>query len=294
MNQHHLVRRVIIAVMDGLRSDAIDAFDLDHVRGLALRGAHTLTGRTVAPSVTAAAMGSLLTGVRPERHGLTSDRFHVPRSRAPVSPLPSLLAEAGYLTTACLAEVPLLYRRIARALARRLGVRRPSFAGDTAAEILNVARPWLASQRSGLVLFHWPDADRAGHAHGWMSPAYAEGARRLDQALGRLAQWTGVEHDPSTLLIALADHGGGGGEPKDHDSAHPLDRTIPILLAGGAVAAGRRLRPEASILDVPATVLWALGVHPPAIYEGRPFMEAFDGAAVPIERPAKEKASTAA
>lgn len=279
MKQHHLVRRVIVAVLDGLRSDAIDAFDLDHLRGLARRGAHTLAGRTVAPSVTAAAMGSLLTGVSPERHGLTSDRFHIPRSRGPVSPLPALLDEAGYVTTACLAEVPLLYRRIARALARRLGVKRPSFAGNDAAAILDLARPWLASQRSGLVIFHWPDADRAGHAEGWMSPAYGAAARTLDEALGRLAQWTGVESDPSTLLIALADHGGGGVEPNNHESAHPLDRTIPILLAGGAVAAGRRLRADASILDVPATVLWALGVHPPATYEGRPFLEAFEGVA---------------
>ncbi len=294
MKRHHLVRRVIVAVLDGLRPDAIDAFDLDHVRGLALRGAHTFAAHTVAPSVTAAAMGSVLTGVSPERHGLTSDRFHIPRSRGPVSPLPGLLDEAGYVTTACLADVPLLYRRIARALAKRLGVKRPSFAGDNAAEILDVARPWLASQRSGLLLFHWPDADRAGHAEGWMSPAYADGARRLDEALGRLAQWTGVEHDPSTLLIALADHGGGGVEPRDHNSAHPFDRTIPILLAGGAVAAGRRLRADASILDVPATVLWALGVQPPAIYEGRPFLEAFEGAAVTAPTPAQPAESTAA
>lgn len=279
MNRHHFVRRVIVAVLDGLRSDAIDAFDLDHVRGLALRGAHTFAGRTVAPSVTAAAMGSLLTGVRPERHGLTSDRFHVPRSRGPVAPLPGLLDQAGYVTTACLAEVPLLSRRIAGALARRLGVKRSSFAGQNATGILSVARPWLESQRSGLMIFHWPDADRAGHAEGWMSPAYGAAARRLNDALGRLALWTGAEHDPCTLLIALADHGGGGMVPNDHDSAHPLDRTIPILLAGGAVAAGRRLRADASILDVPATVLWALGVERPPIYEGRPFAEAFEGAA---------------
>ncbi|HUX33622.1 MAG TPA: alkaline phosphatase family protein [Gemmatimonadaceae bacterium] len=277
MPRHHLVRRVIVVVLDGLRSDAIAAFDLSTVRGLAQRGAHTLAAHTVAPSVTAAAMGSLLTGVSPDRHGLTSDRFHIPRSRGPVSPLPSLLDEAGYVTTACMAEVPMLYRRIARGLARRLGVQRPSFAGAGADEILRGARPWLTSQRSGLLLFHWPDADRAGHAAGWMSPAYGAAARGLDAALGRLVQWTSVESDPTTLLIALADHGGGGVDPKNHDSAHPADRTIPIVMAGGAVAAGRRLAPGTSILDVPATVLWALGVAPPPVYEGRALVEAFDG-----------------
>lgn len=275
MTPHRLIRRVIVVVLDGLRSDAIDAFALDGLRRLAACGAHTRAARTVAPSVTAAAMGSLLTGVRPERHGLTSDRFHIPRSRGPVAPLPRVLHEGGYVTAACLADVPLLYRRIARGLARRLGVARPSFSGDGAHAILETARPWLSSQRSGLLLFHWPDADRAGHAMGWMSPAYAAAARRMDDALQDLVRWTGVASDPSTLLVALADHGGGGASPRDHDSAHPLDRTIPIVLAGGAVAPGRLLHAGASILDVPATVLWALGIAPPPSYEGRPLTEAF-------------------
>ncbi len=274
MTRHRLIRRVIVVVLDGLRPDAIDAFDLATLRGLAARHAHTRAAATVAPSVTAAAMGSLLTGVSPERHGLTSDRFHIPRSRGPISPLPRVIEEAGYLTTACMADVPLLYRRIARGLARRLGVTRPSFDGDGANAILQAARPWLNAQRSGLLLFHWPDADRAGHAHGWMSAEYGRGAQAMDDALGRLVDLTGLEHDPSTVLIALADHGGGGVDPRDHDSAHPLDRTIPIVVAGGSVVPGP-LRPDASILDVPATVLWALGIARPPVYEGRPLVEAF-------------------
>ncbi len=274
MTRIRLIRRVIVVVLDGLRPDAIDAFDLATLRRLAARHASTRAATTVAPSVTAAAMGSLLTGVSPERHGLTSDRFHVPRSRGPVSPLPRLLAEAGYLSTACLADVPLLYRRIARALARRLGVARPSFDGRGADEILHAALPALRSQRSGLLLLHWPDGDRAGHAAGWMSPAYGDAARRMDAALGRLIDLTGLEHDPTTVLIALADHGGGGVDPRNHDSAHPFDRTIPIVVAGGTVVPGS-LRAGTSILDVPATVLWALGIAPPPIYEGRPMVEAF-------------------
>lgn len=284
MTRHRLIRRVIVVVLDGLRPDAIDTFDLATLRGLASRHAHTRSATTVAPSVTAAAMGSLLTGVSPERHGLTSDRFHIPRSRGPIAPLPRLLGEAGYLTTACMASVPLLYRRIARGLARRLGVARPSFDGTGAHEILHAARPWLTAQRSGLLLFHWPDADRAGHAAGWMQPEYGRAARTMDDALGRLLDLTGVEHDPSTVLIALADHGGGGVNPRDHDSAHPLDGTIPIVVAGGAVEPGP-LRDDASILDVPATVLWALGIARPPVYEGRALVEAFGLQAAALTEP---------
>src|SRR5690242_10187857 len=94
------VRRVIPVAPDGLRPDAIEAFNLANVRRLAAKGASTMSGATVAPSVTAACMGSLLTGVSPEYHGLCSDHFHVPRRRGYVEPLPRVLAETALPTTA--------------------------------------------------------------------------------------------------------------------------------------------------------------------------------------------------
>jgi arylsulfatase A-like enzyme len=121
---------------------------------------------------------------------------------------------------------------------------------------------------------HWPDADRAGHANGWMSGEYEAAARKMDGALGLLTALTEVPRDPGTLLIALSDHGGGGATQNDHDSDHPLDRTIFITIAGGNVRPGPLPDPT-SILDVPATILWSLGVAPPANYDGAPLVAAF-------------------
>jgi predicted AlkP superfamily phosphohydrolase/phosphomutase len=106
-------RRVVLVVLDGLRPDAIDAFSLLHLLALEGAGASTRTATTVAPSVTAAAMGSLLTGVPPQMHGLTSDRFHIPRPTGTVHPLPATLLAAGFTTSAFLARPHLLYRRLA-------------------------------------------------------------------------------------------------------------------------------------------------------------------------------------
>lgn len=266
------VRRVVLVVLDGLRADAIPTLNLRCWNQLARRGASSLAGSTVAPSVTAAAMASLLTGAPPEVHGLRSDRFHVPRSRGPVDPLPRVLAEAGLPTSGFVAELPVLFRGIGKRIAQQLGVGTPCFAGQNAPEILLRARARLSEQQHGLLIFHWPDCDRAGHETGWMSDEYARAAHRLDETLGLLASLAEVESDAGTLLIALADHGGGGVDPRNHESAHPFDRTIPLLLAGGG-AAGELTSP--SLLDVPATILWALGVPLPASYVGRPLVEAF-------------------
>ncbi len=267
------VRRVVLVVLDGLRPDAIPRFGLPHLAALAHHSAYTMLGRTVSPSVTACAMASLLTGAAPERHGLQSDRFHLPKSRGLLHPLPRVLAEHGLPSSAYLAAMPLLFAGVAKRMAARLGLGVARFRGRGCDEILATARGSLREQENGLVVMHWPDADRAGHAHGWMSEPYADATWRMDATMGLLVRDLDLD-DPGTLLIALADHGGGGAVATHHNSAHPLDTTIPIFMAGGAVCRGE-MTPGASLLDVPATVCWALGLPLPESYAGRPLTSAF-------------------
>ncbi len=100
-----------------------------------------------------------------------------------------------------------------------------------------------------------------------MSARYADAAATLDAALGQLMRMIDL-CDPRTALVVLADHGGGGRQLRHHDSDHPLDRTIPVILAGGAIRPAQ-LGTEVSLLDVPATILAMLGIPQPASYGGR-------------------------
>ena len=266
------IRRTVLVVLDGLRPDAITRFDLPTLQGLVPRAARTLAGRTVSPSVTNAAMASLLTGVRPAVHGLTCDRFRMPSRRDHLRPLPALLAEAGHETRTWMARIPLPFTPLAVRLAGVLGIL-ARFRGEDALEIVADAAPTLREE-AGLILLHLPDADRAGHAEGWMGAAYRRAAERLDAALGEVIRHAGIWRDPGTLLVVVADHGGGGATATDHDSPHRLDRTIPVLLAGGAVAPMALLDPV-SLLDVPATIAWAMGAEVPSSWEGRVLIEGF-------------------
>jgi predicted AlkP superfamily pyrophosphatase or phosphodiesterase len=262
----------VLVVLDGLRPDAIPRFGLTNITRLAHSGASTMLGRTVSPSVTACAMASLLTGAAPERHGLQSDRFHIPIPRGKLHPLPRVLADHSLPTSAFLASMPTLFSGIANKMAAHLGIQQARFRGKSCDEIVATAKSALRDQRRGLIVLHLPDADRAGHDHGWMSDGYAMAARRMDAAVGALLEEVDLT-DPTTLLIALADHGGGGAVPNHHNSEHPLDRTIPLMLAGGAVQRGE-LAPGSSLLDVPATICWALGVPRPESYAGTPLTSA--------------------
>jgi hypothetical protein len=272
MSMPTAIRRVIIVVLDGLRPDAIEAFDLSNIRGMTLDGASTMSARTVSPSCTWPAMTSLLSGMAPETHGILSDSLHVPRPKTTLEPLPALLSRAGDHSAVFMRALPALYRGTARLIAKGLGFAEARFAGTTAEEVTMAASKNLRSQERGLIVIHWADADQAGESHGWMTPEYGDACRRLDSAVGLLMKLTACTSDPHTLVIALADHGGGGVTLNDHCEEHPLNWTIPLILAGGSVRHTRL--EEAHLLDVPATAAWVLGLTRPAGYAGRALIEA--------------------
>jgi phosphopentomutase len=121
-----------------------------------------------------------------------------------------------------------------------------------------------------LVFMHVPDPDLAGHEHGWESAEYGLAVLRADSALARVVQ----EVDDETLLIVVSDHGGGGAYGSHlHGSDADVDVLIPMILWGSHVTPTSL--GKASILDVPATALWALGLRPPSHYQGSALLHAF-------------------
>lgn len=268
------ISRVVVVVLDGVRADAIPLYQLPSLSALLDAGAGTLSAETVSPSVTAAAMTSLLTGVAPATHGIEDDRFGLPRRGALLEPLPAHLIRHRIPTYGFMAALPRPFRGIGRRIADRLEAS-ITFGGCGCQEILGHLQPSFDRHDGGLWLSHWPDADDAGHAAGWTSREYVQALHRLDDAAGDLVRCLNAEHDPATVVIFLADHGGGGRCVRSHNSGHRQDTTIPMVLLGGRVKRGS-LAPGTSLLDVPATVPWLLGVPVPTSYEGRVLAEAVD------------------
>jgi phosphopentomutase len=159
---------------------------------------------------------------------------------------------------------------VAAALTALAGIGRLTAVGQTAHATLLAARDMFEQLPDGLMFVYLPDCDRAGHAHGWMSPQYLRVAAELDAAIAAFASSVG-----NGTLIVVADHGGGGVRPRDHDLPHPLNDRIPLVIAGRGVRHREVLPGPISLLDVPATILWRLDVPVPECYEGRPLREAF-------------------
>jgi hypothetical protein len=241
---------------------ALDALGRSHVR--------VLQARTIRPSVTVAALASLATGVSPAAHGLIEPGLRFLGRIGGLRPIPRELGRHGLVTSVVTGVLGRGAAPVATALAAFAGIGRLTAAGRNARETANEARERFERLPEGLMFVYLPDCDRAGHAHGWMSAAYLEAAAEVDAAVSVFASGLG-----DATLFVMADHGGGGIEPRDHDLPHPTNDHIPLVIAGRGVRHHEVLSGSVSLLDIPPTVLWHLGVPVPESYEGRILRDAF-------------------
>lgn len=260
--------RCLVVLADGLRPDAITMSHAPTLTTLARDYTTAAHAVTVRPSVTVAALASFATGVAPATHGLVEPGLgflpQLPRLR----PLARMLSAHRVPTTVVAGNIGLRDRPVAWALTNCAGVERLINAGRSAAALAHVARG-VTRAEEGFVFAYLPDCDRAGHAHGWMSPQYLRAVSAVDAAVGAL---TPLLDD--TLLIVVSDHGGGGRKPTEHDEPHPLNDHITLIVAGAGARRRHGIAGTVSLLDVPPTILHWFNVPVPAGYEGRVLVDA--------------------
>jgi hypothetical protein len=267
------VDRVVVVAADGLRADSINTFGLHHIACLRDYGASATDAVTVSPGGSWAAIASLLTGVSPAAHGVLSAQQPLRQPSVPLEPVPEILARTGLPSIAFLAEATPGYGVFAANIADRLRLTTVKFVGETAHEIVAAARQTLTTQHRGLILLHLSDLGLAGRTLRTTSPTYREVAKRLDTAIGLVAVLADVPRDPRTLLILVSGPSESTAELQSDPTSHRLDSAIPLIIAGSPMPG--RLAPHASLLDVAATLLYALGLPIPTTYPGRPLREAF-------------------
>ncbi len=92
-----------------------------------------------------------------------------------------------------------------------------------------------------LTVLHLAEPDQAGHASGYLSPAYLAALTQTDTYLGQVvdALAGSPTHSDDTVLVVTSDHGGTGTVHSDATLA--VNYTIPFLGWGPGVAAGQDL-----------------------------------------------------
>jgi hypothetical protein len=273
-----LVQHVVLISIDGLRPDLLLRAKAPTLRSLLDRSAYSLWAQTVEhPYVyTLPAHVTMLTGVNPDRHGVTWNDYiewfpEVPTifEVAKAAPAGGRNRPAQPLTTA-----------MVTGKMKFVAVNRPGsidwvyLPPDEPVDDLLVAaeaEKILRQHRPNLLFVHLPGVDTVGHASGWGSPEQLRAVEQVDAAVAQVLSCVEeLKLDDSTLLIVTADHGGAG---LTHWGDDPRSRTIPWMARGPGVRRGYDLTllPGLDIrtADTFATICVALGIPLPPDTEGR-------------------------
>jgi predicted AlkP superfamily pyrophosphatase or phosphodiesterase len=249
---------VVLALIDGVRPDALSAVDCPNIDALRVRGASTMQATSLMPSITLPCITSILHSLTPERHGvLTNDWVGLAR---PVPGLIDLVHAAGLFTASFYNWEPL--RDLSRPGRLSLSVfRRNSDDPDGDQILAEEAARLIGTEGDGFSFVYLGTADSSGHTYGWMSDEYLAQVARVDGALGTLLGALPVQ----TTILVQADHGGHGF---GHGTETPEDMLIPWIIAGPSIRRGYEIQGPVSLLDTAPTLARALGIAPHPEWEG--------------------------
>ncbi|MFF6876068.1 alkaline phosphatase family protein [Streptomyces sp. NPDC012474] len=209
---------------------------------------------------------SILTGVWPDRHGVTGNDF----KGADYARYPDFLTRAATarpgLRTAAAVSWPALVRRgtLGRVIGRRVRHNGESRGYETAdRRVARTVLRWLTEDDPDALFVYFGATDEAGHATGPLSPAYDRALLDQDAHLGRLLEAIDVRRSAPgraeerwTVLVTTdhghLDSGGHGGDSR-------AEREVFVILAEPGGPAGIRLDTP-RLIDIAPTVLDRLGI----------------------------------
>ena len=264
--------KLLLISIDGLRADALGPAAMPHLSRLADEGVRARWMNPSYPSLTFPNHYAIVTGLRPDRHGIVHNtmedpvlgRFSLGDSAAVSEPRwwggePIWIgAENAGIRSATWAwpgsEAPILGRH-------------PSiwqtFDGSVPADArVDTVLGWLGQSGPAaprLLTLYFDQVDHAGHDHGPRSPEYARAVGEVDAAIGRLLDGMAGRHMLDTTdIVVVSDHG-MAEVGADHVMA--LDAIVPADEAR-VVASGQSL----AIAPLPgraaAVEARLLGAHP--------------------------------
>lgn len=270
--------RVIVISLDGARGDALPY--MPTVSALTHRAAWTDAMETVLPALTLPAHLSMLSGRDVTEYNIVHNTLDAGAAAVMringITPM-FAWARADSMRTGAVAGMSLVPAS-QRAEAQLFFSVDTLLAVDSDAPLLANAAIELAGSDTAmrLLFVHFPDADFAGHSHGWIegashTAAYRAALARVDSAIATIWNEIAPSVDAGhTALIITADHGGGHGvecgtgeaPTHSHCSDHPGDRSIPFVLVAKGVREGR-LSGDPRVTQVGPTAGAILGVPIP-------------------------------
>lgn len=236
---------------------------------MAAEGASMWTARTTVPSSTLPSHASMLTGVGPEKHKITWNKWDSTKGVVTVPTVFSLAKEKNFRTAMFVGKEKFKHLLIPKSVDLFIWPH-PRSKAKVVAEMVEKN---LSKLSPGICFIHFADPDDAGHKYGWGSPEQMLALLDCDEALAQVRQAIAAAgYESNSVIILTSDH---GGHDKGHGSEDPRDMTIPWVVWGKGVRKGMRVIAPITTYDTAATAMWLLGVPIPPDWDGKPIKEAF-------------------
>ena len=260
----------LVITVDGLRPDAISKSDAPNIKSLMKGGSNSLEALTVIPSRTIPAHTSLVTGLNSKRHGMELNQWTPIMGYVDTETMFSIAKKHGLKTAMFVGKDKLEYLAKPGSVDHFESTRESP---RSVQEIIARFSSYVKADKPELVLIHFPEPDLTGHKAGWMSKEYIKAFEDVDRAIGEILvslRKAGIYDN--TFIVITADHGGHG---KGHGSSNLYDMTIPWIAFGKGVMKGHKIREKVFIYDTAPTILFALGIEAPLLWDGEPIKEIF-------------------
>ena len=278
--------KVLLIGIDGVRPDLLAEVSTPNIDALAATGWYTAVARTTTPSVSGPSWSSMLTGVWPEKHGVTNNNF----TGRDYDTWPGFLTRAEQerpeLATFAavdwlpLAQLPDGGPVLSAAIDKRVTVDGYDLGWAQAdGEVASRAVLHLVEADPDAMFVYLGNPDETSHQHGSIGTEYRDAIALADGHVGMLMDAVRVRRyvdNEDWLVLISTDH--GRREDGGHGGDSPEEMTTFILASGLGGGGGTAEWPPpgpAFIVDVAVTALHHLGIEidPAWGLDGRPLGE---------------------
>ncbi|MBR4234690.1 MAG: alkaline phosphatase family protein [Clostridia bacterium] len=253
------MNKAVLVLVDGMRPDGMLESKNPFVSELLAHSAHSMSARTVMPSVTLPCHMSLFHSVEPSRHGITTNTY-IPQVR-PIKGLCENLRAHGKTCAFFYNWEELKDLSRPDSLMYANFVSGHIFGYEAANRMVTDASiSFIGEYKPDFTFVYMGWTDAAGHDFGWMGPEYLHSVDESLKCVKKIAESLPEDY----LLILTADH---GGHARSHGSDIPEDMTIPLIMYNPALESTEL--ENASILDIAPTTANLLGSTPDPEWEGQ-------------------------
>jgi hypothetical protein len=276
---------IIVIGVDGLSPDGVRRARTPVLDRLMKNGSTSMHARTVLPSSSSPNWASMIMGVGPEIHGITSNDWERDETLLPPAVtgmeniFPTIFGTLRRASPTAAIGAVYHWSGFGRLFEKSaVSFDRPA---ETEQEAARIAARYIRDATPQFLFVHLDHVDGAGHSSGHGTPEYYAAVERADSLIGTILDAAAqAKIDSDLVVIVSADHGGVG---RGHGGETLEETEIPFIIAGKGVRKDVELTQPVYIYDIAATVAFIAGVPRPYAWTGRPVLSAFTGESLPTD-----------